>query len=309
MCIGIAVIDCLIGRKQRIRMRKKSKLILALIAFNIIVALAIYHHFNSTKTKHKLAVVIPFRDRFDELMVMVPHLSRYLQSSRINFEIIVVNQVDQWRFNRAALLNVGFHLTNIKSDFDYIILHDVDLLPMSYQLNYAYPEDGPYHISSPDLHPIYKFSSYLGELNLPGIDCSIFDSHLLYFNNNIPQFYTAHIHRAYNIKNKNSAFRHIHDNNRRPRDMKEFYNQRQAKYQRDRVTGLSTLRYRLVSQHQLTVDSAKCRVYNVQLECNLAVTPWCQNKKKKNRNRKVANSTKAKSPKKSLLFAKTNLSV
>ena len=33
---------------------------------------------------------------------------------------------------------------------------------MSYQLNYDYPEDGPYHISSPDLHPLYKFPHYLG---------------------------------------------------------------------------------------------------------------------------------------------------
>lgn len=65
----------------------------------------------------------------------------------------------------------------------------------------------------------------------------------------------------------------------------------QAEYQRDRVTGLSTLRYLLKSQHRLSIDGAQCTVYNVQLECNLSVTPWCQKRKNIKRKNKV-NTTK-----------------
>ena len=42
-------------------------------------------------------------------------------------EIWVVNQADSWRFNRAALINVGFKESS--SSCDYIAMHDVDLLP------------------------------------------------------------------------------------------------------------------------------------------------------------------------------------
>ena len=39
----------------------------------------------------------------------------------------MVNQADSWRFNRAALINVGFKESS--SSCDYIAMHDVDLLP------------------------------------------------------------------------------------------------------------------------------------------------------------------------------------
>ena len=44
-------------------------------------------------TKHKLSVIVPFRDRFDELMLFVPNLSRFLVAQNVAFEILVINQV------------------------------------------------------------------------------------------------------------------------------------------------------------------------------------------------------------------------
>lgn len=72
--------------------------------------------------------------------------------------------MDKYRFNRASLINVGFLKT--EKAFDYIAMHDVDLLPMNDQLSYAYPNTGPHHISSPDLHPRYHYFTFIGGILL-----------------------------------------------------------------------------------------------------------------------------------------------
>lgn len=58
------------------------------------------------------------------------------------------------------LLNVGFILS--RQDCDYFVMHDVDLLPMNDDLKYHYPEHGPLHISSPKLHPLYHYPTFVG---------------------------------------------------------------------------------------------------------------------------------------------------
>jgi len=84
-----------------------------------------------------------------------------LERQNIKHEIFIVNQADEFRFNRASLLNVGFHETRT-SGCDYIALHDVDLIPRNDNLNYSFPEKGPTHISAPCLHPKYDYPTFLG---------------------------------------------------------------------------------------------------------------------------------------------------
>jgi xylosylprotein 4-beta-galactosyltransferase len=116
---------------------------------------------NTNINEHKLAVVVPFRDRFDELLKFVPHLSQFLASKSINFKIYIVNQVDNFRFNRASLINIGF-LSSMNDNCDYMAMHDVDLLPNNNLLNYSYPNDGPFHVSCPGLHPQYNYETFIG---------------------------------------------------------------------------------------------------------------------------------------------------
>jgi len=47
--------------------------------------------------KHRMAVVVPFRDRFDELLEFAPYLHRFLCAQRVRHQIFVVNQADQFR--------------------------------------------------------------------------------------------------------------------------------------------------------------------------------------------------------------------
>lgn len=43
---------------------------------------------------HRLAIIVPFRDRFEELMEFAPHLHTYLNEQKIRHKIFIVNQVD-----------------------------------------------------------------------------------------------------------------------------------------------------------------------------------------------------------------------
>lgn len=105
----------------------------------------------------KLAVIVPFRDRFEELLKFVPHMNKFLSAQSIPHHIFVINQIDRFRFNRASLINVGFLVS--RDEFNYLAMHDVDLLPMNKDLKYEYPEEGAFHVAAPGLHPKYNYVS------------------------------------------------------------------------------------------------------------------------------------------------------
>lgn len=111
---------------------------------------------------------MPFRERFEELLQFAPHLTTFLNAQEIPHHIFILNQIDRYRFNRASLINVGYLYT--KSDYDYIAMHDVDLLPLNEHLKYDYPKLGPYHVASPDLHPKYHYATFVGGILLVNRD-------------------------------------------------------------------------------------------------------------------------------------------
>lgn len=119
---------------------------------------------HSTANKKTLAILVPFRDRFEELLEFVPHMYKFLDAQNVPFHIFVIQQKDNNRFNRASLINVGFLYT--KNVYDYIAMHDVDLLPLNPDLKYDYPANGPLHISSPKTHPKYHYTTFIGGILL-----------------------------------------------------------------------------------------------------------------------------------------------
>lgn len=42
---------------------------------------------------HRLAIIVPFRDRFEELQEFVPHIHRFLSNQGVLHDIFIVNQV------------------------------------------------------------------------------------------------------------------------------------------------------------------------------------------------------------------------
>lgn len=111
--------------------------------------------------KPRLALIVPFRDRFEEVLQFAPHMQAFLTAQRIPHHIFVMNQVDRYRFNRASLINAGFLLAEARG-YDYIAMHDVDLLPLNPALLYSFPKHGPLHIAAPELHPKYHYATFVG---------------------------------------------------------------------------------------------------------------------------------------------------
>lgn len=47
---------------------------------------------------HQLAVVVPFRNRFEEMIEFVPYIHKFLDRQQVRHQIWVINQVDNHRF-------------------------------------------------------------------------------------------------------------------------------------------------------------------------------------------------------------------
>lgn len=230
-----------------------------------------------------LAVIVPYRDRFEELQEFVPRIHAFLNQQRVPHHIAVVNQADSLRFNRAALINIGF--LNSRNKSDYFVMHDVDLIPKNPDLLYTFPEQGPFHLASPEYHPKYHYKTYIGGVlmmtNEQFEKCNgmsnIFwgwgredDELYLRFKDNGLQLY-----RPTNLTSGYNTFDHVHDKQKRPRDYNRYGDQKKAQFQRDRSTGLDNLKYTLLSAVDMTIKEAPVTLYNVELFCDRDLTPWC----------------------------------
>lgn len=85
---------------------------------------------------HKLAVVVPYRNREEHLGVFLPHVKKYLDKQNILHNVYIIEQEEGKGFNRAKLLNIGF--LEADKDCDYFVFHDVDMLPQN--VDYGYQE-------------------------------------------------------------------------------------------------------------------------------------------------------------------------
>jgi len=88
---------------------------------------------------HKLGIIVPYRNRSEQLAVFRKEINDYL---KIDFELIIVEQSDKKEFNRGKLLNIGF-LEADKLGCDYVIFHDIDMLPIDADYSYV---DKPTHL-------------------------------------------------------------------------------------------------------------------------------------------------------------------
>eukprot|EP00122_Pirum_gemmata_P019006 Pgem_evm1s17802 len=76
-------------------------------------------------------------------------MTKFLGEKGIKHQYWVCNQVDNYRFNRGELLNLGVKISS-QSGSNYFALHDVDLLPLNKRLDYRFPRNsGIYHVSRP----------------------------------------------------------------------------------------------------------------------------------------------------------------
>lgn len=85
---------------------------------------------------HKLAIVVPYRNRREHLEMFLPHIKKYLGGQNVLHKIYIIEQEEGKAFNRAKLLNIGF--LEADNDCDYFVFHDVDMIPQN--VDYGYQE-------------------------------------------------------------------------------------------------------------------------------------------------------------------------
>ncbi|XP_032666740.1 beta-1,4-N-acetylgalactosaminyltransferase bre-4 [Odontomachus brunneus] len=96
--------------------------------------------------RHRVAIIIPFRDRLQHLQALLYNLHPILLRQQIDYQIFVIEQEGSGPFNRAMLMNVGYVEALKEKTFDCFIFHDVDLLPEDDRNLYTCPEQ-PRHMS------------------------------------------------------------------------------------------------------------------------------------------------------------------
>jgi hypothetical protein len=107
----------------------------------------------------KLGIIVPYRNRYEHLQEFKKSIIKYLDSNSYeNYVIIIVQQDDAKLFNRGMLCNIGF-LESQKQKCDYIVIHDVDMIPTD--VDYSFSEI-PIHLATDNI----PFESYFGGITL-----------------------------------------------------------------------------------------------------------------------------------------------
>nr|XP_019925092.2 beta-1,4-galactosyltransferase 1-like isoform X1 [Crassostrea gigas] len=101
---------------------------------------------SNCKARQKVALIVPFRDRYAHLEVFLRHIHPFLMRQQLDYGIYVIDLDDKIKFNRGLLLNVGFIEASKEYDYDCYIFHDVDLLPEN-DKNLYRCSDQPRHMS------------------------------------------------------------------------------------------------------------------------------------------------------------------
>lgn len=129
------------------------------------------------KSRHRVAIIVPYRDRLEHLSSLLSYLHPMLQRQLIEYRIYVVEQYGNDTFNKGVLMNAGVKEALRQSDFNCFVFHDVDLVPEDDRNMYSCPPY-PRHMSV----AVDKFNYTLPYGLLVGGVLSIKTDHLLQVN-------------------------------------------------------------------------------------------------------------------------------
>jgi hypothetical protein len=111
----------------------------------------------------KLGVCVPYRNREAHMNEFVPHVSKFLEERGIEHTIYLAHQCDDKLFNRGLMKNIAAeHAFN--DGCDYIVWHDIDMVPEDESCDYSFPKDNPQHIAVRISQSDYqlKYEEYFG---------------------------------------------------------------------------------------------------------------------------------------------------
>ncbi len=82
--------------------------------------------------EHHLCILVPFRDRFEELLQFAPHMKQFLNAQGVSHEIWILNQVDELRQVHFCAQAGQF----LHSDRSIFVLRQVNLCTQAGQFMY-----------------------------------------------------------------------------------------------------------------------------------------------------------------------------
>nr|XP_020462131.1 beta-1,4-galactosyltransferase 2-like [Monopterus albus] len=80
--------------------------------------------------QQKVALIIPFRNRYDHLRHWLYYLHPILKRQQVDYTVYIINQDGEGVFNRAKLMNVGYAEAMKQYDYDCFVFSDIDLIPL-----------------------------------------------------------------------------------------------------------------------------------------------------------------------------------
>jgi hypothetical protein len=113
------------------------------------VSLGGYWNPPDCKSRSKIAIIIPYRDRFVHLAILLRNLHLILQRQLIDYRIFVTEQFGNKTvpFNKGRIMNAAFlEALKIDKNFQCFIFHDVDLILEDDRNMYTCPQF-PRHMS------------------------------------------------------------------------------------------------------------------------------------------------------------------
>ncbi|CAF3055286.1 unnamed protein product [Rotaria sp. Silwood2] len=123
-----------------------------------------YYQPKTCLARHKVAIIVPYRDRWDILNHFLFHTHKILQRQQLDYRIYVCEQAFNKTFNKGIVMNGCFkEILKLESNTPCFIMHDVDLLLIDDRNMYTCPRY-PRHLSV----AIDKFQFYLPYAQLVG---------------------------------------------------------------------------------------------------------------------------------------------
>ncbi|KAF8364047.1 hypothetical protein PRIPAC_90970 [Pristionchus pacificus] len=98
------------------------------------------------KPRHKVAIIIPYRDRQSHLTRLLYFLIPILKRQKLDFRFIVTEQWGNDLFNKGRIMNAAFRLAE-RLGTDCVIFHDVDMFPQDDRNPYSCPPS-PRHLGA-----------------------------------------------------------------------------------------------------------------------------------------------------------------
>ena len=117
----------------------------------------------------KIGIIVPYRNRRNHLNHFTTSIKNHFKKSKLDYELIIVEQSDENPFNSGALLNIGVAKAK-ELKCTYVALHDVDMLPTK-DVDYS-AVDRPTHLATSFTSEHYKeqkriiFDEYFGGVTL-----------------------------------------------------------------------------------------------------------------------------------------------